>query len=352
MANNEEDFLEEIESETEDKEIDTAPYKINTYGADWTIEILNNKLNDKEIIVPPFQRRYVWPPKKASKLVESFLLGLPVPQIFLYRVEESQDLLVVDGQQRLKSIQYFFNGKFEDGSDFFLRGVKPTWEGKTYKTLSEPDRRRFKNSILRTTIFEQTDPKDQSSVFEIFERLNTGGMALTPQEIRNCVIQGEINILLKELNEYRNWRDLLRKEQPDNRMRDTEIILRFLALYKRSENYTKPMKDFITYFMKDNKHLSDDDKQEYSTLFKSVVDKIHSEIGTSAFKIKAGINVALLDSVMVAVARIGPTGITNLRERYNKLMANQSYLESISKSTTDKERVERRINIAIETFSK
>jgi len=113
--NNDEDIIEfeHIDAEEQDKEQDIAKYKLNTYGADFTLEVLNNKIREKEIVIPPFQRRYVWDQKKASKLIESFLLGLPVPQIFLYREEEKQDLLVVDGQQRLKSISFFFEEKFE-----------------------------------------------------------------------------------------------------------------------------------------------------------------------------------------------------------------------------------------------
>ena len=99
--NNDEILFEDLQSEQLYKEVETAGYKINTYGADMTLEILAKKIHEKEVSVPPFQRRYVWPIKKASRLIESFLLGLPVPQIFLFRREKTQDLLVVDGQQRL-----------------------------------------------------------------------------------------------------------------------------------------------------------------------------------------------------------------------------------------------------------
>ena len=194
--------IEKIKSEEDDLDSDAAGYKIKTYGADFTLELLSQKLDEKEIKIPSFQRRYVWPSKKASRLIESFLLGLPVPQVFLYREQDTQDLMVVDGQQRLRTINYFFAEKYEDGSKFKLIGVKTQWEGKTYSELSEQDRRKFKNYILRATIFEQVDPADNKSVYEIFERLNTGGMALTPQEIRNCVINGVISQFLEKLNGY------------------------------------------------------------------------------------------------------------------------------------------------------
>lgn len=128
----------------------TAQYKINYYGADFTLEVLSMKINRNEIVIPRFQRRYIWPITRASKLVESFLLGSPVPEVFLYREEKTQDLLIVDGHQRLKTISYFFSETFEDGRPFRLRGVKAAWEGKKFSELKSTEQR-----YLRTVFFEQ-----------------------------------------------------------------------------------------------------------------------------------------------------------------------------------------------------
>lgn len=348
--NCEEVAFEKIDSEITDQETESAAFKITTYGADLTLEVLFNKMKDSEIVVPPFQRKYVWQPPQASKLVESFLLGLPVPQIFLYKEEENQDLLVVDGQQRLKTIRYFFEEKFEDGSQFYLRTVKQNWEGKTYTALAEADRRRFKNSILRATIFQQTDPKDKASVFEIFSRLNTGGMPLNMQEIRNCVVRGKINSFLDKLNLQQSWRTLYGKASPDSRMRDVEMILRFLALHNDFENYSKPMKDWITGFMDDNKNLDEKKQREISELFEKVMMSILKQIGERAFKLKAGINIAIFDSITVALARIGADKVKDLYKKYGALIESPAYQDAISKSTTDKERVESRIKLAIQKF--
>jgi uncharacterized protein with ParB-like and HNH nuclease domain len=345
-------IFQEIESEIIDSETETAGYKIATYGADLTLEILANKQRDKEIIVPQFQRKYVWSAKQASKLIESFLLGLPVPQIFLYREENTQDLLVVDGQQRLKTILYYFDGKFDDGTEFYLRGVKPSWQGKTYNKLEESDKRKFKNYILRATIFEQTDPKDKSSIFEIFERLNTGGMPLNQQEIRNCVIRGKINDFLTELNNHPSWRKLFGKTRPDERMRDIEMILRFLSLFANLRNYKKPMKDFISDFMRDKKDMSEKERDTYSTIFKAVMDSILNSIGEKAFKLKAGINVAVFDSITVAIAKVGPDKINDMKNKYEKAIKEAPYLEAVSTSTTDKEKIDLRISLAEQIFSK
>lgn len=350
-AQNDEIELEAIPSEAEDLDIDNASYQIKTYGADFTLEILSKKYDSKEIVVPEFQRRYVWPPKKSSRLIESFLLGLPVPQVFLYREEESQDLLVVDGQQRLKTINYFFNEKFENGSDFFLRGVKSEWEGKKYSTLTEPDRRRLNNYILRATIFEQVDPKDNSSIFEIFERLNTGGMPLNEQEIRKCVVRGSINSFIEELNQYKNWRKLLKKDAPDARMKDLEMILRFFSLWQGWKSYKKPMKDFITEFMRSKRNIDEKEKNNYAKIFKDVVDKIYNEVGVDAFRIKAGINIAVFDSIMVALALTDLKNVSNLKIKINELKKDLAYLEAVSKSTTDTDRTESRIKLTIQKIT-
>ncbi|MBI3811806.1 MAG: DUF262 domain-containing protein [Nitrospirae bacterium] len=202
--------LEKLASEIEDEYSDSSPYKIISFPADFTLKGLHEKFISKEIIVPQFQRQYVWNIERASKLIESFLLGLPVPGIFLYREKNSQKLMVIDGQQRLKSIFGFLNGKFPDTNNrFCLKSVRTTWNGKSYEKLEESDQIKLRDSVLRAIIIEQIDPADHSSMFHIFERLNTGGMSLRPQEVRNCIHQGPLNDLLNKLNQYKPWREIV-----------------------------------------------------------------------------------------------------------------------------------------------
>jgi uncharacterized protein with ParB-like and HNH nuclease domain len=354
MENSEEKkdkIFEKIESEDIDKEIDIAPYKIITYGADYTLSVLNEKLGRMDIIVPMFQRKYVWPPIKASKLIESFLLSLPVPQIFLYKEAETEKLLVVDGYQRLKTIECFYNEQFPDGKEFRLSSVKPKWEGKKYTELSEPDRIRLDDSVLRATIFQQTDPKDNSSVFEVFERLNTGGMTLKEQEIRNCIIQGHINGFLEDLNQHPSWRKLFGRK-PDARMRDIELILRFLALYSKLASYSKPMKWFLTQFMMSQQNLSAEEQKKYSDVFKNTMDFILDNFGSNAFRIKFGINVALFDAISISLARLDKNKLSDLENKRRLLIEDPHFRDLTSLHTTDKEAIIERISIAAKVFSK
>lgn len=345
--------LEAIPSEEEDLEIDDAPYEIRTLGADFSLELYSQKIDSGEIRIPDFQRKYVWPVKKASKLIESFLLGLPVPQVFLFQEASKRDLLVVDGQQRLLTAHFFLRGTHQDEeTPFRLRGVKQKWEGKTFGDLEEGDKRRLRNYILRATIFEQIDPADNKSVYEIFERLNTGGMPLTEQEVRNCVNSGTINTFLDTLNKTESWRSLLGKPEPDRRMKDIEIILRVLALVDDWKNYKKPMKDFISAYMEKHVNISEEEQEKLGTFFKAATDMIASQVGSSAFRLSGGrVNVAVLDSVMTAVAIIGPNKIEDFKNRLEGLKTNGSYSDYVSKSTTDDDAVKGRIKMSIETFS-
>lgn len=345
--------LEEIQSEEDDLDIDDAPYEIRTLGADFSLELYSQKIDSGEIRIPDFQRKYVWPIKKASKLIESFLLGLPVPQVFLFQEAERRDLLVVDGQQRLLTAHFFLRGILEDKqTPFRLRGVKQKWEGKTFGDLDEGDKRRLKNYILRATIFEQIDPADNKSVYEIFERLNTGGMPLTEQEVRNCVNNGTINAFLDSLNKTESWRVLLGKLELDRRMKDIEIILRVLALNEDWKNYKKPMKDFISAYMEKHVDITKIDQDKLGVIFKAATDMIVAQAGAAAFRLAGGrVNVAVLDSVLTAVILVGPEKIENFKTSLDTLKVNGSYTDYVSKSTTDDDSVKGRIKMSVETFS-
>lgn len=342
--NDDEVLIEEIPSEEEDQETGVPIYKIVSYPADPTLELLNDKIAREEIIIPKFQRGWVWKPVQASRLIESFLLGLPVPAIFVYK-EPSQKQVVIDGQQRLRTITGFFEGKLPDGGDFYLRGVSPQWEGKYYSDLSQAERIRLRDSVLRQVIVEQLDPKDTTSIYHIFERLNTGGTGLTPQEVRNCTYHGPFNDFMVKLNKDHTWRSLFGKSDSDPRMRDVELIVRFLALFDGVDSYTKPMKQFLNNYMAN--HQWDTTKKAYENRFRNTIRRIHDTLGLKPFHIKRGINVAVFDSVAIAFAH-STTPPRNIKNRYRKLLANPSYEDAITSHTTDVDTVKSRIKLAQE----
>lgn len=335
--------IEKIPSEVEDLGSDVSPYRITSYPADYTLQVLYEKWGNKEIVIPPFQRKYVWKQPRTSRLIESFLLGLPVPGIFLYRREDTQQLLVVDGQQRLKSIFGFFKNQFPDDEESFsLRDVQPHWDGLTFEQLDPPDQIRLRDSVLRATIIQQIDPKDDTSMYHIFERLNTGGMTLTPQEIRNCVHQGPLNDLLFNLNDNSLWRKILDSEQPDNRMRDVELVLRSLALAFSKQNYAKPMKDFLGRFMANRENSREEHLMQFRAAFEKAASGVLGMLGRRPFHIKRGVNAAVCDAVMVAfmLSSYVPPDVS---ERYRKLLQNPAFISYVSSGTTDEDTVKQRL---------
>jgi len=161
--------------------------------------------------IPRYQRPYSWGDDQTNELWDD--LNSERPSFFgafmLNKCRMTENTIeVIDGQQRLRTIWGFFDGVLPDGSPFYLRGVDPQWNGKKYENLNETDKIRFRDSILRVVIVEQLDPEDMTSIYHIFERLNTGGTSLTPQEVRNSSYHGPFNDMLFDLNEYINFKSL------------------------------------------------------------------------------------------------------------------------------------------------
>ena len=328
---------------------------MTSYGADYTVDMLVKRMLAGDIHVPPFQRGFVWSYIQASRFVESLLLGLPVPGIFLSREYNTQKLLVIDGQQRLRTLQFFYDGIFQPtGREFTLKGVQPEFEGATYKTLKTEDRRRLDDSIIHATVVKQDKPEeDNSSIYYIFERLNTGGTTLLPQEIRSSIFQGEFDNLLKELNQNAAWRSIF--GDISRRMRDQELILRFFALLFHDDKYSRPMKLFLNKYMGMNRHLEHQSKDELSRIFVSTVETAAKSIGPNAFKLEKVITASIFDSVAVGISRRLERGSiadhTELARRYQELLKQEHFLNAVTVSIADEKNVHLRIEMATKAFA-
>lgn len=353
--NKERDTKIEDNIKDDPREVLAFKYSITSYGADYPVDGLVKRMKKEDIHIPSFQREYVWDLKKASRFVESLLLGLPVPGIFLSKEHETNKLLVIDGQQRLRTLQYFYNGIFGDtGREFALRGVQSNFNDATYKSLSDEDRRRLDDSILHATIVKQDEPSnDDSSIYHIFERLNTGAALLTPQEIRACIYHGEFNELLMRLNKNKSWRAVYGRISP--RMRDQELILRFLALYFFSKKYTKPMKEFLNIYMGNNKHLAINSEKRITKTFLDTIEVVNKSLRKNAFRPKKALNAAVYDSVMVGIAKRLSKGdikhIQGVRRQYRALLKNDIFIDATETATTDDKNVKRRLKLATDAFA-
>lgn len=352
--------VETDETEEQDNELTPLHYDISIYPSDFTLEVLHKKWQKKEIIMPKFQRDFVWNKKQASKLVESFMMGLPIPPIFL-AIQPDQTFLVIDGRQRLQSVFYFFEGYFgqPDSTDkrkiFKLEGINknsPLFR-KSFSDFTDVDKRKLENQTLRAIIVRQLHPEnDMTSIYHIFERLNTGGTPLNEQEVRNCVYFGKLNDLLIELNRYPPWRKILGKPKLDPRQKDVQIILRYMALLHNNRTYSRPMKDFLSTFMKSRQNPSDEFIDYERKRFMKICDIILAELGERPFNPKGLMNPSFFEAVSIAIAKNIDTPPINLKNKFHSLKENHDFKRSISEATMDTDAVKKRLEIAEQVLFK
>ena len=333
----------------DDEEIgQTFRYAITSYGADMPVDGIVKRLNDDAIFIPSFQRNFVWTNTQASRFIESLLLGLPVPGIFLFKEPKSRKLMVVDGLQRLLSLKRFCQSVSRD-PEFSLVGVSQDLQGKTYRALSAESRRDLDDSIIHATIFQQDQPtNDRSSIYSVFERLNTGGSPLQPQEIRACVYRGKLNELLSRLARNIHWRNVYRSTSV--RKKDEEIILRFLALYHDVASYERPMKQFLNDFMERYQDPMEEMCEHFETVFEKTIEVVDTILTPEALRPERALNVSVVDAVLVGIAhRIEDRPICDPRgliSAHKRLLEQLKERELYKTGTTNKDRVEKRIELA------
>ena len=356
---------EDVDVLDEAEEVIPYTYTITSYGADYPVDSLVNRFKSGDIIVPTFdwvskedtkvvgfQREYVWPRPKADKFIESLLLGLPVPGIFLVK-EASGRFLVLDGHQRLYTLRAYYEGVIK-GQEYRLENVQQRYVGMRFKDLDTEDRRRLDDSIIHATVVRQDEPtEDQSSIYIIFERLNTGGVNLQPQEIRVALYHGELVKVLKALNEEKTWRKLYGKKS--SRLKDMEMILRFFAFYYCAGQYGKPMKDFLNRYMASNRNLERQTEAELQEVFCTTISALESALGPRAFRPGRAVNAAVVDSVMTGVAKRLRHGVIEnleqLRSQHESLLSDEKYTMAIETGTSDEANVETRMRLAKNAFA-
>ncbi len=328
-------------------------YQVSSYGADYPVDGLVKRLSKRDIILPDFQRDFVWSLEKASRFIESLLLGLPTPAIFLSKVTETQEFLVIDGQQRLRSLQYFCEGRLR-GKDFSLKGVNRQFDGKTYKTLGESDRRRLDDALIHAIIIRQEDPKDDDgSIVQVFERINTTSTPLSEHEIRSCVYKGAFSQYLGTANTNSAWREIY--GDVNDRQKDRELLLRFFSLYFSLDSYERPMKLFLTNFMRKNKDLQIYGEPTLNGIFIPTVTLACSALGRDAFRPTRSLNASVTDAILVGTAkRLAKGKIEDTEEYKNKILDvlnSADFKELYSNSTTNKDNIEKRINMVLEAIT-
>lgn len=325
------DWFDDYAENADDNQIDE--YDVTATPNDFNVLTLFSFVESGAVRIPGFQRNFVWDRQRSSKLIESLILGIPVPQLFLYEQARNK-FLVIDGQQRLMSIYYFLKKRFprkdkrselraifdEKGGipdnilfsdeyfeDFTLQlaGSLPDqhnrFHGMNYSTMED-----YKTQLdlrpIRNIVVKQNGPgDDDSAIYEVFNRLNTGGVNLRPQEIRTSMYHSPFYDMLYRINLLPRWRELLQSPRPDLHMKDIEILLRAFAMLIRSASYAPSMVRFLNQFSK-MAETHDDQKNQYlENLFcaflsatKNLADDVFVNVRNSRF------NIALFEATFTA----------------------------------------------------
>jgi len=311
------------------KKFGETAFQLSQERSDFFLPQLLDFVDQKKWInlQPEYQRRLVWDDDKRSLFIESLLLNVPVPAVFLFEWDLSR-YEVMDGQQRINAIVDFYNDEYE------LRGLE-RWEelnGFSYSQLPDLlkrglNRRRITATVLLLEATQASDAKKSEIRKLVFERLNTGGLKLTAQELRNCLYGGAFNDLLIdlartkqctdafEIPSYRSHLDKeghptkrLRENPLYKRMQDCEIVLRFFAFRKKS-NLKGSIKAMLDRLMEENLDISQD---QIATLRKEFIERLETAIeifGAEAFRYtddenKVHVSIPLFDGTMVAIDRL------------------------------------------------
>lgn len=351
--------FEQIESEIEDDYSDDSLFNISSWGADLSFREIITMYEENELIKPELQRKYVWDKTEASRFIDSLLIGLPVPSVFF--AKSGSQKLIVDGYQRIMTVYDYVHGIFSgDGSVFKLSNtekINKRWRNLTFNQLTIDQQRKIKSTTIHAIIFEQKEPEnDDTSMYQIFERINTSGKTLTSQEIRNCVYQGSLNTLLFELNDDANWRLLYGSSAPDSRMRDVECILRFFVMnsdiVQKSEATQISLKKVLNDYMNTNRNAEISELEKYKVAFCETMKKIVNSIGVKAFrnyvngKYSRKFNPTLYDAIAAAFYRINKGSLPSLVDKHKELFDNKEFIDACRQHTTTIENIKKRMSIA------
>lgn len=259
-----------------------------------------------DIFVPPeYQRQFIWDAERQSVLIESVFLGIPVPSLFMATNADST-WEVVDGVQRLGSLSHFVGGdnlleKIKRDSPLEIKGLEKidTLNGVCFQDLPKSIQLHFLTRPIRLTVLN--DRSDLAVRFDLFERLNTGGVSLTPQEIRNCVYRGAFNDGLKVLAENEDFRSTIKVRK--NKSSDgtyEEMVLRFFAYLNNYKNFDHSVKGFLNSYMSENRHvaLSSEDKR----LFKDTMGVLKEAFPNGISRGRGATPVNLYEALAVGVA--------------------------------------------------
>lgn len=326
---------------------DKKQRELVTSVVDYNLGALSQLVADGTInLSPKYQRRFRWDTERQSRLIESFLMNVPVPPIFLNEDGYGQ-YSVIDGKQRLNAIVDFFSGKLE------LTGLK-IFHDINHKTIRELPQKlqavvKTRPTIRAIIILRQSD-KDVK--FQVFQRLNTGGVRLNPQEIRNSAYPGYLNDTILELSEDRSFHSLLGIKNKNRstiyqEMRDAEFVLRYFTFRDNWYDFKGSMKRLMDEFMADNQNMKKEVVDQLRADFLATIKTVHAGLGEYAFrrwmpdknKWRSQIIASVFDAQMFAMRNLD-TEIESLKKEsivagLKKLFLDIEFSKSIDAATNN-----------------
>jgi len=334
--------------------------KITTQPYDLSISTLVEQWGSQLLVIPEIQREYVWDNGRASRLIESLILGVPVPPLYFAETRDAR-FEVIDGHQRVRSISRFINNEFQ------LSGLRVLSEYKGFRFHQLPPReqRFLKTRTLRVVVI--TYDSHPNMKFEVFERLNTGGISLNAQELRNSLYRGSLNNEIKNLVKNPNFRSCIGTKTPRKRMVDEELVLRFLALRDRLGSYRPPLKRVLNDFMGVNRSASDEWLLERRAEFETTMSRVSEVLGSQAFRLidaegrplkdssgkplPRGVNRALFDAQALAFSWISEPIPRALRPRViasiSRALNDEETQDATRRATGDRKRILQRLQAMV-----
>lgn len=347
-------FVEDVESDVEVNDTDTGDpihfwegkqKELVTSVVDYNLEALTGLVRSKQIdLSPRYQRRHRWDAKRQSLLIESFLMNVPVPPIFLNE-DDYGKYSVIDGKQRLTAITEFMLGRLQ------LRRLEVFSDinGKTFDDLPSELQSvmRVRPTLRAQIILRQSDPDIK---FEVFQRLNTGGVKLNAQEIRNSAFPGPLNDLILDLSESSQFHSILgisapRRSKMHQEMRDAEFVLRYFAFCDDWQTFKGGMKRRMDHFMENNQRASDKALKTLEQRFRKTLDCVQAAFGDRPFrrwlpdqeKWKSQVLASIYDAQMFACQDFDPDQLrphqAKIAEAFKTLLSDTDFRKTIDAAT-------------------
>lgn len=332
---------------------DPALLRITTRPS--TIDLLINRMEHGELeLAPDFQRLGgIWNSLKMSRLIESLLIRIPLPAFYMFEKNDGK-WQVVDGLQRLTTLKRFVVDK-----DMRLKDLEflSQLNGMTYPDIP----RHFQRRILETqvTLYVIEDGTPEAVKFNVFRRINTGGVSLNMQEIRHALNQGAVTQFLKDLADSEEFKNATNNSIRTTRMEDRECVLRFMAFYMTSyKDYkAEDFDSFLSDAMKRINQLSDSERDSLKSSFIQSMDLAYKIFESSAFRKQRDgrqlpINKSLFESLSVNLSRLNDYRIVKLinnkdefRCEFYSILDNRDFNEAISSSTGDPSKIRLRFEV-------